>query len=444
MLLALTLAVLGLLVLLWRNGGPLRTMAIAWAVCLVPVAIGAIEYTYLVYSTDRYLWIIALSIAAFLIGAFIASAFKRRPPGGPRLVYDWDADLANWRRASWLCLSLSVVAVLSLLANAFGGGLDLSNLSSLREDTVSAESASVLAKISSVTVWACFFCFAFAIYFRHKLSTFYFALYASPVIGIFLSAYLVAGRTTIFQLILITILVESIRSRRMPLRSGSRGLATKFAVLGSGAAFLIYITLSRTSGVDGFDKADLFLRFFSARLYPGLDSFLVAVSPAFRDFVVEGLIYVSHPIAMFSIFTSIDFGGLYYGVHDFPFVARQLEPIFGHSVIDAYRTKTYYMGTEGVIGVGWITSIHTLILDFGIAGMSLFMALQGYVSQLYWIRVRQGAGFGSVLVCVLLVCAAAFLPYWYLFSDTNMFMLLVFLMMTPALKIVHRITRQSI
>lgn len=437
MLLALTLAVVGLLVLFLKHGGPLRAMTIAWAVCLVPIAFGAIEYTYLSYATDGYLWIISLSIASFLGGALIASALKRRPIGWSEPTYDWDSDLANWRRASWLCLSFSVVAILSLLANAFSGGLELSNLTSLRQDTVSAESASLLAKVSSVTVWACFFCFAFALYFRHKLTTFHFALHAATVIGIFISAYLIAGRTTIFQLVLITILVESIRSTRMTTQPAKKGAGAKFAILGVGGAFLIYITMSRTSGMDGVDKADIFLRFFSARLNPGLDSLLYSISPAVRDFLVEALIYASHPVAMFSIFTGIDFGGPYFGVHNFPFVARQLEPVFGHSVIDAYNKKVYYMSAEGVIGVGWITSIHTLILDFGIAGMSVFMALQGYLSQLYWTRVRQGAGFGSVLVYILLICAAAFMPYWYVFSDTNIFLLFVFLMLAPTFKIVH-------
>lgn len=434
MLLILTLGILGLAVAAWRKGGPLLTMALAWLVCLLPLAIGLIEYKYLIYDSDRYVWIIALSIAAFLIGTVGAAVSHPAPAVGPQRDHDWVRDFNQWLPVAKFCLVVSMIAILCMALNIVTLGLDFSNLGAVRENLIRAESATLAARIASVAVWACYFCFAFALYFRHRLDLQSFLVFISAGSGIFLSALMQAGRGSVFLIILLTLFLENIRARRIPVKS-NRGFAPKMAIFGVCAAFVIFVTMSRTSGFAGYnDRAHLLLTLFDARLNPVVDTILSSTSIGFRDFFVEALIYVSHPVPMFSLFLGIDFGPLYWGIHDFPFFFRQIEPITGTSVIEAYRIKTLYMSTEGVIGVGWITSLHTLLLDFGTFGLFVFMCAQGFASQWAWASVRRGHGFGSVFFCVLFMTAAVHLPYYPMSSDTNMFLLMIFLAVTMTFK----------
>lgn len=427
MFLIFTVAVLGVAVISWRNGGPMLAMAISWLVCLTPVATGMISYDYLLYSSNHYLWILALAIASFGAGAFIAGATRPAPPVRRDPHYDWDSDLARWKPVAQFCLVVSFVAIGAIIANIKELGLDFSDLSIIREGVINTESATTWARIAALTLWACFFCFAFALYFRHRLSLFQVLLYLlTGAGGIFLSTLMMAGRGSVFQVVLLTLFLEAIRARRLPAGTGRRFL-WKMIILGTAAAFILYVTMARTTGIEGYNKADLFLRLFNARLNPTVDAALSAISPGGRDIVVEMLIYISHSVPLFSVFLEIDFGRHYWGLHDFPFIFRQLEPLTGMSVIEAYRIKTAYLGSQGVIGVGWITTVHTLLMDFGTFGMILFLGVQGYFSQWAWGRVRRGHGFVSVMLCIVMMTAAVYLPFFNAFADTNIFLLLLFL-----------------
>ena len=435
MLLLLTLVILGLAILSWRNGGPLLAMCIAWLVCLTPVASGLISYGYLAYSSNTYIWIIAASCVAFLFGTAAAASLHPAPPVGPRPEHDWDGDLERWLPVAKFCLVVSGVAILSALVNMYNLGYGLADLAVIREGVINAESAGLLARVVAVTIWACFFCFAFALYFRHKLGRFQFFVYLSTGLGIFLSTLTVAGRGSVFQVVLMTLFLETIRARRLPQASSARNFLAKMSILAVGGFFIAYITMNRsTAGSEGIERADLLLRLFTANLNPAVDSALNAVSGDAREFFVEALIYVSHPVPLFSVFVEIDFGPLNWGIHDFPFLFRQFEPFFNYSVVEAYRLKTFYIAAEGVIGVGWITALSSLLLDFGIIGMLLFMALQGFVSQWSWSGVRRGRGFGMVLLCVMMMIAAVYIPYMSAFADTNVFLLLLFLAVLPLVR----------
>jgi oligosaccharide repeat unit polymerase len=426
---------LGLAVLAWRNGGPLLAMAIAWLVCLTPVATGMISYGYLAFSSDRYVWIVALSVAAFLGGTFLAAMFHPAPPVARTPNYDWDSDLARWLPVAKFCLAVSAVAIASAIANIVTLGYSLTDLGVIREGVINADAAGLLPRITSITIWACFFCIAFALYFRHKLKIWQFLLFASTGVGIFLSTLAVAGRGSVFQVVLLTLVLEAIRARRLDKGSGGRRFLTKMAVLGASGFYIVYITMNRsTGGGGGLEKADQLLYLFNASLNPMIESALEYFGGEVREFVVESLIYVSHTVPLFSVFVEIDFGPLGWGLHDFPFVFRQFEPFFHYNVIEAYRLRTFYLQAEGVIGVGWNTALASLLLDFGTPGMLIFMAAQGFVSQWSWSGVRRQRGFGMVLVCVVMMIAAVYLPYMGAFSDTNMFLLMSFLALTAFIR----------
>ena len=110
---------------------------------------------------------------------------------------------------------------------------------------------------------------------------------------------------------------------------------------------------------------------------------------------------------------------------DFPFISRQLEPIFGHSVVGLIQLKTFYLNSERVLGVGWDTALSALILDFTVPGMLILMALFGYVSERVMIAVRWGATFPAVVVLAVLMVQAAYTPYLSAIADTNLLLLLL-------------------
>ncbi|HST35291.1 MAG TPA: O-antigen polymerase [Allosphingosinicella sp.] len=429
MLLALTLAMAVLAFLAWRNGGPLFSLTIAWLVCLTPVAIGIINYEYLAYATNLYVWMIGLAVIGFVLGTAGAASLNPAPAVGPQRDHDWDADLAKWLPVAKFCLVASAFAILNTLLNFRDLGIGVGDLAVIREGVITAESANIYARLAAITTWACFLCFAFAIYFRHKLTLGQFAMYASTSVGIFLSTLTVAGRGSVFQFVLLTLFLETMRARKLPTEVAKRQFATRMAILALGGAFIVYVTMNRSAGNDDLTtKADLYLRYFSAYLNPTLEQALTSVSYGVRDFVAETIIYISHPAPLFSVFVEIDFGPLAWGIHDFPFVFRQFEPFFNYSVLEVYNQKTFFLTGQGVIGVGWVTSLASLLLDYGPIGMFIFLFGQGFAGQWAWSRVRQGRGFGSVLVAVLFMVAAVYLPYMPLFSDTNMFLLLGFLL----------------
>lgn len=427
MLLVLTFMILGLTTVAWRNGGPLLAMLISWLVSLTPVATRMINFEYLNYSSDRYVWIVALSVVAFLIGTVVAAAANPAPQVGPQPRHNWTDDLAQWLPVAKICFVAAMIAIFSTMINVMALSISFSDLAIIREEVVNAESATIFAQVASVTMWGCFFCLAFAIYFRHVLTRGQFLLFLLAGAGIFLSALMVAGRGSVFQVVLLTLVLESIRSRRLPMVPGRPRHATKMAIMGASAAFIFYITMNRTTGADGHNKAELFLKYFGASINPTLDAMLGWFGVGLRDFAIEALIYVSHPVPLFSVFVDIDFGKLFWGMHDFPFLFRQFEPIFGYSVLEAYRLKVFYLSTQGVIGVGWNTALSSLLLDFGTAGMFIFLLLQGFLSQWCWARVRRGGRFGTVLVSVLFTIAAVYMPFMGAFADTTIFLLLVFL-----------------
>lgn len=418
----LALSILILCIVTWRAAGPLRAFLIAWLVCLTPVATGIVSYDYLRYATNYYAWVLAASIAAFAGGALFVRWWTPKAPRLPRPAYDWDADFADWLPFARGCLILAAIANISMLIT-FATVSSLS-LDDLRSDVVGSTGAALPQRIAAVTVWACFACLAFGLYFRHKLSRIEFLLYMVMSVGIFLSSLASAGRQSVAQIIFFTIFLEAVRTRRMPRRAllGSHWVA-RGALVGIAASVLIFVTVNRSALDTPRAKADLFLIYFNAELARWFEDIIAPLGQGVRDFVTEVVLYLSSSVPLFSIFNEIDFGRRFYGVFDFPFLMRQIEPFTGISVIDSWNIRTQFLGSEQVIGTGWTTAPSHLILDFGLVGMVVFILLQGMASEWIWGRVRGGSGFGVTLICVILTVAAIYMPFLPALSDTNLFLL---------------------
>lgn len=423
----LLLAVLLLLAAVpaWRWGGPLLAMLVAWLVCMLPVAGGVIVYDYLQFAGTHYLLLIAASIAAFYLGAVMAIVRSGGTPATIVVAYDWRRDLEEWLPFARVARVLGALAVLFLVFDAISSGRSITNLQELRTEVIQSTEASWLARLASLVTWSCFFCFAFALYFRHLLNRGQLAGYIFASSGVVLTALTSAGRQAVFQIVLLTLIVEALRARRLDASQRPRKGAARGIVVLLGGLYLTFVTMTRTSGAVGYTKSDLFLYFFNAHLRPGFERVLLAMNESLRDVVVEFLIYSTHPVALFSRFTDINFGGHYWGMMDFPFVFRQLEPLIGYRVIDAFDTKSFYLTADKVIGVGWTTGFSSQMMDFGVVGGLVFLAIQGYIGQRANVAVQRGAGFGVLLLLVLAIMAAIYVPYLPLFSDTNMFLLLI-------------------
>lgn len=424
MITILALLVLLLCVATWRHAGPLRALLIAWLVCLTPVATGIVTYDYLAYATSYYAWVLAASIAAFAGGALLTRWMSPSVGTGRDPDFDWDNDFASWLPFARVCLLLAAVANISMLITF--STVNSLNLDDLRSDVVGSAGAGLSQRIAAITVWACFACLAFGLYFRHKLSRIEFMLYMLMSIGIFLSSLASAGRQSVMQIILFTILLEAVRSRRMPGRTNFGGQwAIRGLLVGVAASVIIFVTVNRSALDTPRAKADLFLIYFNAEMSGWFEDFISPLGQGVRDFVTEVILYLSSSVPLFSVFSQIDFGRRFYGVFDFPFLMRQIEPMTGISVIDSWNIRTQYLGSEQVIGTGWTTAPSHLILDFGVIGMVIFLFLQGVASEWTWNRVRGGGTFGVTLICVILTVAAIYMPFLPALSDTNLFLLTI-------------------
>jgi len=409
----------------WRHGGPLRALLIAWLVCISPVALDIVRYDYLAYATSYYVWLLGASILAFAVGVlltrwFLPAVGKGYAPG----AYDWDADFASWLPFARGSMVIAAIANITILITFIT--VSSLNLDDLRSDVVGATGAGIPQRVASVTIWACFACLAFGLYFRHKLTRIEFLLYMLMSVGIFLSSLASAGRQSVAQIILFTILLEAIRSRRMPHRASVvRQWGVRALLVGLASTVVVFVTINRSAIETPRAKADLFLIFFNAELSDWFENLIAPFGQGVRDFLTEVILYLSSSVPLFSIFSQIDFGRKFYGVFDFPFLMRQIEPFTGISVIDSWNIRTQYLGSEQVIGTGWTTAPSHLMLDVGVVGMVIFLFLQGAASEWTWNRVRRGGSFGTTMLCVVLTIAAIYMPFLPALSDTNLFLLAI-------------------
>lgn len=92
----------------------------------------------------------------------------------------------------------------------------------------------------------------------------------------------------------------------------------------------------------------------------------------------------------------------------------------------ALTEKVDTLNASGVIGVGWTTGISSYILDFGLYGAYVFMFILGYYSQKCWMRLLIFRNFYDVVVGVIVIMTALYMPLIPGFTETNVFLLWAF------------------
>ena len=434
MMLAVCILLVCLLAVTRRTKGPIWALCFSWLVCILPIATGLISYTY--FST----WDIgfAVVLTTYLL-CFVAGVALHGGTKSARLVERTDTAAA-YRNAINLALFAWMAAVVGALCVvidfAFYKGAGLDDLAALRDLVVVAESATWFARVGSVLTWGGLYCFVFALFFREVLSRGRFIFFLLPVGGYFLTALLSAGRQAALQILIFALLIQLLKKARSTTSHTKHktGWALPLGVALAMIAYMGYIAIARNDGLVSTDKTEVLATLFDYTLLSNFEQFLDALGNGAKTTLIEALVYFSSSVALFSEFLTVEFPQLYAGVMSFPFVARQLEPLTGISVIGALETKIQLMSAAGVIGVGWTTAISSYIMDFGRVGAAMVMFLQGFYTAYAWRRGVLGSDFHEALIALVLLMQVIYMPLLAASGDTNLFLLWVFGIVALALR----------
>ena len=429
-LLPLVMFLLLLLQVRGSSQGPIRALAIAWLVCLMPIAAGVVRYGYAGGLGLTYPAAVIGFLACFVFGALLHEISASNRPVMPQPVCRWlaERDFGDTLPIAYLCWWLATAGTVFICLDFYlFGGAGLNDIAALR-DAYLGRDVSILAKLGSVLTWACLYCFGFALAHRPRLGHVRFARFMLPVLGYFLVAVFSAGRQTAFQIMIFTVILLWINRLRAGQLRAERGRGALFAVVVSAAmiAYMGYVAVSRNDALISEDKVEVLVRIFDLEFLPIFDHAVAVFGQGVRATVVEGMVYFSSSVTLFEKFLELDLPGPYFGAMSFPFVFRQLEPLTGISVIGAYLDKVDAMQSLGVTGVAWTTAISSYMLDFGVVGACLLLIAQGYYSSFVWRRAIEGACFHDAMIAAVAVAAAVYLPLLAATSDTNLLLVWVF------------------
>lgn len=410
-------------IITYRDGGPAFVLTAAWIISISPIVFGVVNYGYLDLASNRYIWIIFLGLGCYFLGAagarFQHAPLLSRQPDDYILKFEY----LKWVRTAYFCIFISVCSIFFMIISFVIKGSNIEDLTSIREQVVNIDRAGIIERLAAITTWACFFCALFGWHFRKNLGFLRGSMFIACAAGAVLASITSAGRQSILQLVLLLYFVQSfgVDSR---LNEKARVAVFQMTSMIIGFSLLIYITLNRGSAMVHTDRATYLLGLFHAHFNNQFNSWLGNIGPDFREFVIESTLYISHTIPLFSISTELEFGERFHGALSFPFLLRQLQPVLDVDVGHAFILKARYISTTDVIGVGWDTGLSSPLLDFGLVGLAVFMLVQGYLAQWIWMRAKATGEFGAILLGVIMVVAAAYSPFLFLFSETNMFLLL--------------------
>lgn len=423
----------------WRGKGPLWALALAWLFCLAPVFAGLVHFRYLTDEGGRLSLLLIVYLGCFAAGSWLyalsrdltalGSGARVVPVAPPLLAAEarrvWPVAICCW----WIAFASTSLNYVDFLLM---GGEGLNDLAALRDTVVNRSSASIYGQLASLGTWACLLCFIYALLFRRQLVRWRFLVMLVPIFGYFSLSVLSAGRQTALQIMLVLLLVVLVarglqgKGTSRPRRRLSRG--ERLAILLVSALMVLYmgyVAVARNDSGISDDKSIVLMQLFEFRFRPWLDQLLAGLGSGLRGAIVEAVIYFSSPVGLFENFLNQDWH-VYWGENSFPFLARQLQRLTGAPLVPALVEKVDILSASGVIGVGWTTAISSYILDFGYWGAGLFLCGLGYYSELAWTRLASFRNFYDVVIGVLVVLTAIYMPLIPSFTETNIFLLWLF------------------
>ena len=407
-----------------KDKGPVWALMLAFLACVLPISTGLVRYQYFDGEKWGFAALLGGFLACYCLGALMPWTKRiRQDDWLPPAPAEEALLVRKWALIAWFAAMLGTG--LLLLDYAWMGGSGLNDLAALRDLFVARE-ATWAARISSVLTWGCLYCFGYSISFRSVLSRRDFWFFLMPIGGYFLTALLSAGRQAAFQILLvIVIFLVSERAWakvKVKWRPGKSAVIYLFLIIVM-IAYMGYVAGARNDGAISFDKTITLTRLFDFELAPWAQDLIDKQDEAVQSAEVEGLIYFTSSIALFSKFVVQAFPSHTMGAMTFPFIMRQLEPLTGISVIGSLRDKMDVMRDSGVIAAGWTTAISSYILDAGLVGAAAMLFLQGLYSGRQWYRSCQTSAFNDRLIAVLCILGAAYMPLIPVTSDTNLLLL---------------------
>jgi hypothetical protein len=421
-----------LLIFTRRGKGPIWLFCISWLVCIFPTATGLITYSYFSPSEISFSAILSTYLACFLIGVLAYKYFFDRKRAAVTIVENYHSVLV-YARVAWLAGLIGTICYILDFLLYKGSGL--SDLSNLREVVVTAESSSFLLRLGSVSTWGCLYCFAFSLYYREQLSRSQFIFYALPVAGFFLTALLSAGRQAAMQILLFGLIIQLLRpevNKNYKHNKGAWVLPLCIVLIMS--LYMGYVAVLRNDGLVSFDKSVVLERLFDYNLSPDLETLLESFFSEFKQALTEALVYFSSPIPLFSKFLTIQSTDMRFGLLNFPFIARQIEPLTGVEVVSVMKENSDLMSSVGVIGVGWSTAISSYIGDFGQISAGMILFFQGFFTEHFWRKAKQNPRFSDVVIAAIFLMMIVYMPLLSVLSDTNIFLLFLFCFIAPCLR----------
>ena len=424
----------GLLYITRRVKGPIWLLSFAWLLCMLPVAVGFIKYSYFSPWDAWFVFVLTAYILSFAVGVVVHDKALLAYPVKNSEEADACRYALGWAKFAWVAGAAG--SALIIIDYVIYKGSGLNDLAALRDLIVKADSVSWFMRIGSVLTWGCLYCFIFALFFRQTLSRAKFIFFIFPVTGYFLVALLSAGRQTALQIIIFAFLVEFLRFSRATVRKKKEKTSRMFLL---GITFVMvvymgYVAVLRNDGLIDNDKAVVLASLFDFTLSSTAQVIIEFMGESLKSTVIEALVYFSHSIPLFSKFLTIEFQQSYPGTMTFPFILRQLEPFTGVSVIGSARAINQLMTETGVIGVGWTTSISAYIIDFGYIGALLVLFLQGFYTAYYWRRAVRGNDFNEALIALVLLALIIYMPLLAASSETNLLLLWFFGVMASVMR----------
>ncbi len=438
MLLPVASFLLLVLLLNWRKKGPVWALALSWLVCLLPIFLNLVSFRYLTDKDGLFSLILIGYLGSFVLGAWLYSLSRdltmlhghgRIMPVSPELLLAesrrvWPVAILCW----WVAFGSTILNYVDFLLL---GGEGLNDLAALRDTIVNRSSASIYGQIASLGTWASMFCFIYGLLFRPQLHRWKFLLMMLPIFGFFSLSVLSAGRQTALQIMLLLLLVTLVSRNLQAGRNIGRRIRRKISrgekfaiglVSGLMISYMGFIAVARNDGSISDDKSVMLMQLFEFRFQPWVEQFFANMGTGLRGAFVEGVIYFSSPVGLFENFLNQRWT-MHWGETTFPFMARQLQRFTGAPITPAFLDKVDTLNESGVIGVGWTTSISSYILDYGYIGAILFMFVLGYYSQLAWIRLVSFRNFYDVVIGILVILNAIYMPLIPSYTETNIFLL---------------------
>ena len=417
-----------------RKKGPLWIFSIVWLIPITLISLCIIDYNFFSKDEIRFISVLILYLSCFCAGLALCKLMtpRKRCPTIPLRN-----DLIRCRGFAYVACGVGIFGSFFLIADFFVyKGVGLNDMSALRDVVVGAPSVSWLARIASVLTWGGLYCLIFMVYFRDQLSRTQLIFFVLPVVGYFFVALLSAGRQAAFQIMIFSLIAFFVKSAVF--ESSNQKVKKNWLFLIGLCALMIlfmgYMAVARNDELISNSKAEVLADLFDFSVAQNFSLFFIFFGEGIYSVVIETLVYFSSPIALFSKFLNIEWSLPYYGVFNFPFVARQLESVTGFSVVDVMAANASLMAGEGVIGVGWTTSFSSLILDFGYVGAGFVLFVQGFFTSLWWRRALCSGEFDAVAKAVVMLVLVVYMPLLSAISDTNIFFLFLYLLLIDLLR----------